>query len=282
MKKIVYPKSLEQIKDLSNLIDGFIIGIENLSVNTGLNIKKEEIDKYISLGKEIFVSLNKNMFNSDLKDLEDVLIALNNKKINGVFFYDLSVLNICSRLNLNIPLVWSQEHLTNNYLTCNYYEEKGIKLVNLSGEITLKEIIEIRKKTKLELIVPIFGYLPMFNSKRHIVNNYLETYNFDKKNNLYYMEKENKRYPLWDDYLGTTAYSGNILCGIDEYDILNENGINYVTFNSFNIDDEIFKKVLERFNGNNSIRIDNLLPNIDTGFLYKETIYRVKKVDVDV
>ena len=281
MKKIIYPKSFEQINNLNNLIDGIIIGIKGLSVNTSLNITKEEIDKYLSLGKDLFVSLNKNMFNSDIENLKDTLLYLNCKKITGILFYDLSVLNLVKKLKLNLSLVWQQEHLTNNYLTCNYYEEKGVELVSLSAEITLKEILEIREKTKLKLMVPIFGYQPMFNSKRHIVSNYLKTFHFDKKDNLYYMEKEDKKYPLWDDDLGTTAYSCNILCGIDEYKCLEEKGIDYVTFNGFNIDDNTFKKVLERFNGDERIRIDDLISNLDTGFLYKETIYRVKKVDND-
>lgn len=275
-KILIYPNSFEQIKESIDLIDGFIVGINNLSVNTSLNILKEEIDKYISFDKEVFVSLNKNMFNSDIDVLKETLIYLNNKNIKGILFYDLSVLNIIRKLNLNIPLVWSQEHLTNNYLTCNYYMDKGVEFVNLSGEITLDEIVEIRKNTKIKLIVPIFGYLPMFNSKRHIVNNYLDTFNLEKNSNIYYMTKENKNYPIVDDNLGTTAYSSQILNGYEELDILKNNNIDYVTLNSFNIENDKFIEVLKIFNGNFG-NINSLLPNLDKGFLYKETIYKVKR-----
>ena len=37
----------------------------------------------------------------------------------------------------------------------------------------LDNILEIRKNTQVKLMVNIFGYLPMFVSKRHIVKNYL-------------------------------------------------------------------------------------------------------------
>ena len=277
MKKIIYPVSYSQIEKSIDLIDGFVIGIEGLSVNTSLNIKMEEIDKYISLKKEVFVSLNKNMFNSDLDILKETLLYLNCKDIKGILFYDLSVLNIVNKLKLNVKLVWSQEHLTNNYLTCNYYLDKGVDFVNISGEITLSEIIEIKKNTSLKLIVPIFGYLPMFNSRRHIVNNYLETFEFEKTDDLYYMEKEGKRYPLVDNLYGTTAYSANILCGLDELNILEENSIDYVTLNGFNIDEDLFVDVLKNISNKDYKKIDNLFNNLDKGFLYKETIYKVKK-----
>lgn len=275
-KILIYPNSLNQIKKSINLIDGFIVGIDGLSVNTNLNIVKEQINDYISLGKEVFVSLNKNMFNGDIDVLKETLIYLNNKDIKGVLFYDLSVLNIVKNLKLNISLVWSQEHLTNNYLTCNYYSEKGVKFVNISGEITIKEILEIKKNTNLKLLVPIFGYLPMFNSKRHIVNNYLETFNIEKNTNLHYMHKEGKSYPIVDDDNGTTAYSANILDGYEELNILKENDIDYVTLNSFNIADDKFIKVLEKYNGYD-IDISGLFLNLDKGFLYKETVYIVKR-----
>ncbi len=270
MKKLIFPSNMEMLKESIDLIDGFIVGINGLCVNTPLVIDKEELDN-LKYDKEIFISLNKNMFNSDIDILKETLNYLKNKKINGIFFYDLSVLKLAKDLDVNIPLVWSQEHLTTNYLTCNYYYDKGCKYVYLSSEITLKEITQIATNTKLLTIVPIFGYLPMFNSKRHIVNNYLDTFNLENNNKIHYMYKENNYYPIVDDNIGTTAYSSKILNGIEEIKVLEENNVSYVTYNSFNIPCDKFKKVLE---GENP---DELFENTDKGFLYKETIYRVKK-----
>ena len=176
-KILFFPSSLKQIKDVNDLVDGFILSVTNLSINSLFTLNIDDIEELTKkyYDKEIFVSLNKNMFNNDLKQLEDVLIKLSNFNIAGVLYYDISVLSIVKRLKLNIHLVWSQEHLTTNYLTCNFYKDRGCKYTYLSGEITLKEILEIREKTDMKLIVPIFGYLPMFASIRHIVNNYLET-----------------------------------------------------------------------------------------------------------
>lgn len=286
-KLLIFPSSINQINETLDLTDGYILSIRDLSVNSPFYIDIDSLEQIViklkQRQKQIFVSLNKNMFNSDLENLKEVLLKINKLHINGVFYYDLSVLSLVKKLSLDINLVWSQEHMTTNYLTCNYYNEKGVKYVYLSSEITLKEIIEITEKTDILTIIPIFGYLPMFNSKRHIVKNYLETFNINDNSKINYIEKENKKYPIIDEKNGTTVYSSNIMCGLDEYLILKDH-IDYVTLNSFNIDNNKFQEVIKCFkeiNENNkqrlSEKINKMFNNIDKGFLYKETIYRVKK-----
>ena len=44
--------------------------------------------------KKVFLSLDKNMFNEDLKLLEEILSKIDNYNIKGILFYDLSVLSI--------------------------------------------------------------------------------------------------------------------------------------------------------------------------------------------
>lgn len=286
-KLLIFPSSIKQIDDTLHLTDGYILSIKDLSVNSpfymDINSLEEIVLKLKRNQKQIFISLNKNMFNSDLDNLKETLLNIDKLNIDGIFYYDISVLSLVKKLNLDIDLVWSQEHMTTNYLTCNYYNEKKVKYVYLSSEITLNEILEISKKTKMLTIMPIFGYLPMFNSKRHIVKNYLETFNINDNSKINYIEKENKKYPIIDEKDGTTVYSSNIMCALEEFLMLN-NSIDYVTLNSFNIDNNKFKEVLECFreiNENNkkqlNEKLNKMFDNIDKGFLYKETIYRVKK-----
>ena len=249
-KLLIFPSSIKQIDDTLHLTDGYILSIKDLSVNSpfymDINSLEEIVLKLKRNQKQIFMSLNKNMFNSDLDNLKETLLKIDKLNIDGIFYYDISVLSLVKKLNLDIDLVWSQEHMTTNYLTCNYYNEKKVKYVYLSSEITLNEILEISKKTKMLTIMPVFGYLPMFNSKRHIVKNYLETFNINDNSKINYIEKENKKYPIIDEKDGTTVYSSNIMCALEEFLMLNNN-IDYVTLNSFNIDNNKFKEALECF-----------------------------------
>lgn len=278
-KVLVFPSSKSLISSINDDVDGYIIGINNLSVNCPFTIDVEDISKIIddNIKKDIFISLNKNIFNEDLNYLEEVLNKISKLKVAGIFYYDVSVLHLVKELDIKIPLVWAQEHLTTNYLTCNYYYDKGVKYAFLSSEITINEVIEISEKSKINVIVPLFGYLPMFNSKRHIVKNYLDTFSLNSDEKIFYMEKENNYYPIVDDVIGTTVYGSNILNGLSEFDKLCEKNISYITLNSFNIDEDIFKKVLIFFKNKDYSKIDELFKNTDKGFLYKETIYKVKK-----
>ena len=284
MKLLIMPKSIDQIESLIEDIDGVIVGIKDLSINQPAYFTLDEIKKINEIiknnGKEIFVSLNKNMFNKDLEILEYTLLQLDNLKLNGILYYDIAIVNFKKNLKLVTPLVWNQEHLTTNYLTSNFWYEYGAKYTMLSSEITIDEINEIALNTNAKTMVPIFGYLPMFVSRRHLVKNYLDTFKIKDDSNINYIEKENKTYAIIDSNDGTIAYSNKCLNGINETLKLN---VDYIVLNSFNINNATFKRVVSMYNIANESNIKEFKEEIDkmldtdTGFLYKETVYEVKK-----
>jgi len=279
MKILTYPNNIEEIEKTKNLVDGFIIGIKDMSVNANMYI--DDLNILNNIEKDIFICINKNMHNGDLNKLKEILIDLNNYNIKGVMYYDVAVLNIYRKLNLKYDLVWSQEHLTTNYNTINFWNSFGVNYTYLSSDITEEEIIEISKNTKSKLIVNLFGYLPMFVSKRHIVKNYLEYFNLKDSSSVNYMTKENKVYPIIDNNIGTSVYSNNILNGIKS--VLNIN-IEYMVLNCFNIELNKFICIIEMFKSVNkdnvleyNEKINNMFNNVDNGFLNTKTIYKVKK-----
>ena len=284
MKLLIMPKSIDQIESLIEDIDGVIVGIKDLSINQPAYFTLDEIKKINEIiknnGKEIFVSLNKNMFNKDLEILEYTLLQLDNLKLNGILYYDIAIVNFKKNLKLVTPLVWNQEHLTTNYLTSNFWYEYGAKYTMLSSEITLDEINEIALNANAKTMDPIFGYLPMFVSRRHLVKNYLDTFKIKDDSNINYIEKENKTYAIIDSNDGTIAYSNKCLNGINETLKLN---VDYIVLNSFNINNATFKRVVSMYNIVNESNVQEFKEEIDkmldtdTGFLYKETVYEVKK-----
>ena len=281
MKILIYPKNIQEIEKTKHLVDGYIIGIQDMSVNTNMYI--EDLNILKDINKDVFIALNKNMHNSDLQKVKQILIDLNNYNIKGVLYYDIAILSIYKSLDLNYDLVWSQEHLTTNYSTINYWNKLGVNYTFLSSDITEEEIIEITKNTKSKLIVNLFGYLPMFVSKRHIVKNYLEYFKLNDNSDVNYMTKEGKVYPIIDNNIGTTVYSNNILNGINTS--LNID-VEYIALNSFGINTDDFINVIEMFKSVNKDnvsvyeeKINNMFNNIDNGFLNTKTIYKVKKDD---
>ena len=215
-KIITIPSSIEEINKTKDLVDGFILGIKDMSVNTNMMIEDLSILNSIN-DKDIFICINKNMHNRDLPVVERLLKELNNYNIKGVMYYDVAVLSIYKKLDLNYDLVWAQEHASTNYNTINYWNSFDVKYAYVSGDITEEDMVIISENCKAKLIVNLFGYLPMFTSKRHIVKNYLEYFDLNDESSVNYIEKEDKIYPIIDNNIGTSVFSSNILNGIKSY-----------------------------------------------------------------
>ena len=150
-KILVIPNNLNYLEKLKNKkIDGLIFSIKDLSVNNNLYLTIDDIKKIlltIDKNIEIWISLNKIMHNNDLELLEHTLIELDKLKITGVMFYDLSVINICKRLNLNLKLSIHEDHLNASIGSNNFYYKQGVDYTVITNDITLDEILEIKEDT---------------------------------------------------------------------------------------------------------------------------------------
>lgn len=289
MKIMIMPNSLNMLKNNLGKYDAVMIGIENLSINMPKYFSYEEFISIYSFCKEnnieVFVALNKNMHNKDLNSLKEMMFKLDNLDISGIMYYDIAVVNIKLENNLKTPLVWGQEHLTTNSITSNFWNKYGSEYTLVSNEITKEETLEMKKNSLSKLIVTVFGYLPMFVSERHLVKNYLKTFNLEDNSEINYIENEGNIYPIIDNDLGTISYSAHILNGINEVLQFKENDIDYILLNPFLIEDEKFEMVLDLFNNVNNDNVSEYSKIIeenfkcDNGFLNKETIYKVKKND---
>ena len=283
--RVLVGLNTRNILDYLNYTNSFIIGLKDFSIN----YQEFTIDEIRKLKEdypkiELFVSLNKNIFNSDLKLLEERLEELNSIDIKGVFFYDLSVLSIVNRKKLNLPLVWAAEHMTTNYNTCNYYYDKGVEYAFLASEITVQEIKEIKEKSPIKLISFIFGYPDVSFSKRKLLTNYFLYNNLDKDKDWYEISSDDNKYFIKESSLGTRILYGKVLNGVKpfsdlfdtlDYGIFNEELMDHDTFiNGLAIFKDLSDKKISKEEANN--RINKLVNSDDTVFYYKKTIYKVK------
>lgn len=269
MKKIlVIPNSYDNLGEvLKTNIDGVILPIKGLSVNSNIYFTVEDIKNIINLtSKMVCVSINKIMHNEDLEYLESVLVALNKLNIRKILFYDLSVMNICKRLGIRKDLVVFQEHLNVSLYSNNFYKKRGIKDIVISNDITKEEINEIGKHNSLMLIC--YGYLPIFYSRRYLISSYLDYIKHDKESGNYYIKNNDDKYPIIEEKSGTTIYTKMPINLINEVDSLN---IEYIILNATLINKDYFLNVLKSY-------LDNISDNKShyTGFLDRKTVYKVK------
>ena len=268
MKKIlVQPNSLENLGDvLKRNVDGVILPLEHLAVNSEIYFTLEDIKSILNLtSKEVCVSINKIMHNEDLDLLEQALISLNKMNISKIFFYDLAVMNIVKRLEIRKELVVFQDHLNASIYSNDFYQKRGIHHAVITNDITKNEINEISQKHSLMIIG--YGYLPIFYSRRYLITNYLKYIDQNKMGNLYYIKNQEDRYPIVEEEDGTTIYTKepiNLINDLDDIDV------DYVILNAIFTKREEFISILNQYLKNEKDDQEHYV-----GFLNRKTVYKV-------
>lgn len=263
--------------------DAFIFGLLNYSSGYHNELSIEEIKEVRrTYDGELFIAVNKNMFNSELDDLEEQLTILDELNISGILFYDIAVLSIHKRLNLKTPLVWNQTHMVTNYNTCNYYYDKGCEYGVVASEITLDEIKEIKEKTRMKLFVNVLGYQVMGYSRRSLLSNYFKSIDKPLEKDNYIIENNNEEYIVREEAYGNVFLYGKPLNGSV---VIKDLDVDYVILNDYNFSKDLFSKALELYRKLVNEKEDKYVKELDEligenrGFFFTKTIYKVKKND---
>ena len=135
--------------------------------------------------------------------------------------------------------------------------------------------IDIKKNTNMNIFVYLYGYIPIFESSRTLITNYLKHINKECNSNKYFMyEKERDRYyPIYEEY-GNTFITEDILNGINVVNKLKD--IDYIVLNSLMHEKDTFNNVVDEYIEALDGKIFNK-KDVFTGFLFKESIFKVKE-----
>ena len=282
MKLLIEPKNKNNL--YTDDVDGIILPLENYAVESIVSFSLSEIKEIIKKSKcEVFIKINKNLLNEDIDDITSILKELDKLEVTGIFFYDLAILELKNELELKTDLVWNQTHMVNNYRTCDYYYNHGVKYALLGKEITLEEIIEIIKKSKITSMVEVVSKPSVAFSKRKLVTNYYKDLGKSIEKDIIVKEKvTNTNYEFFEDNNGTSIFLDKITNGTVIIKDLYDNNCQYIIFREYGIDN--FKELIidtmnyirshcedERYVSKYSKLGDS------TNFFFKKTIYRVKK-----
>lgn len=270
MSKILL--KINDVKELSYEADGYILGIDKYSFLFGKTFNIDEIKKIKDdlKGKEIFVSFNRVIFNSELEDYKKKLKKVDSLGIAGIIVGDIAALTYDIKTNV----ILDQMHLNNSFYAINHYYNNGVYGTVLTNDITLSEINDIKKNTKSVLFKQVFGYPHLSTSKRKLISNYKEYFNINDTSSIYEIVEKNSNniYKIIEDNFGTHILGDKVL-NLLSFDI----DVDYKIVDGFMLGD--VKKVLEIFMNNKKDKNDwiNDTYNANYGFINKETIYRVKK-----
>lgn len=285
MKLLIETSNKDKLYE--DYVDGVILPLEGFAVQSGCYFTYEEIESIVSknVSFDVFVSINKNMFNKDIEPLKEMLLKLDKLKLKGILFYDLSLLQLKKELDLSIPFVWNQTYMVNNYKTCDYYFSEGVKYALLSSEITLEEIKEIVSKSNITSMIFVLGFPVVAFSKRKLISNYYKDLG---KNSLEKLEifddLSGDSYEIVENSDGTNFYLKNVVNGTSIIKDLYDLDVSYIVMRNYGISSSLFENLLvdtkKYIEGN--CQDDSYIEKYrklgdNTGFFFKKTIYQVKK-----
>ncbi len=262
---------------LDNGLDGMILPLESFSVDYFKYYSISDIKEYRkNTDKLLYVVINKMIFNNELDSLFKVLKELENIKVDGVFFYDLAVLNLVRENNLSINLIYNGTHMVTNSDTINLYYDLGVKGAYLSNEITKNEVLNIRSNTKSDLFILLLGNPVVAMSRRSLLTSYFANKNKSKSDLITIKEpKSGQEFLVKEDNNGTTFFYNRRLNLSNVYKELVDSGINYGIIEQGDYSSDEYKELINAFASFDKQKIDELAGH-NRGFLYRETIYKVK------
>ena len=310
MKKpelLVTPKSVEHIKALIETgADAFVIGEQQFGLRLAGEFSVSDVEEATKLiheaGKKVFVAVNAIFHNDRLDALEQYLKEMQRIGVDALLFGDPAVVVAVRELEITIPLHWNPETIATNWFQANYWNERGAKRAVLARELSVDEVLEIKENAKPEIEVQIHGMTCMFQSKRSLLGNYflyrgevMEIENRKANKNMFLHDKERKnKYPIYEDVNGTHIFSPNDMCLIDELTELFEAGIDSLKFDGIlhteeyiNTVTKCYRQAIDAYfeNGEDAYdaikdelleKIEEIQPELrplDTGFIFKETVY---------
>lgn len=158
--------------------DAVYIGGKNFSLRAyGNNFSESEILDAVKfthdLGKKIYVATNIFAHNAEISELEEYFKFLDGAGVDAVLISDLGVFSLAKSVTKNLQLHVSTQANVTNFRTANFFHEMGASRIVLARELTLEEILEIKKNCAAELEIFVHGAMCISYSGRCYLSHYL-------------------------------------------------------------------------------------------------------------
>ncbi|CCQ93314.1 Uncharacterized protease YrrN [[Clostridium] ultunense Esp] len=249
--------------------------------------------------KKIYVAMNALLHPGAISELESHVKELSRIGIDGILFGDPAVYLAVMEVSPSIPLQWNTETTSTNYKTASFWAKKGVKRAILAREISQEDVLLIKENVPMEVEAQVHGMTCIFHSKRKLVRNYLafqKEKGEDVPSHLEHLflkqdQRDEERYPLFEDEQGTHIMSSEDLCMIDHLRPFLSAGIDAFRFESlfkplaYNEQIlRIYREAVDRLLSDPALeydpdwmrRIEAIQPKnrpLGTGFYFREQIY---------
>lgn len=187
-----------------------------------------------SLGRKFYVTVNAFASEGDLVALPGFLSYLQDLAVDGIILSDPGVLLLARRFAPQIPIHLSTQANTTNSLSARFWQEQGVRRINVAREVDFASLNQIRRETDVELEVFIHGAMCIAYSGRCLLSAHLNHRSANRGRcsqpcRWSYRLVEEKRpgeyFPLEEDERGSYIFNSRDLCLLNEIGRLTVAGV---------------------------------------------------------
>ncbi|MBU5442602.1 peptidase U32 family protein [Paenibacillus sp. MSJ-34] len=222
--------------------DAVMIGEAKYGLRLAGEFKPEQIREAVreahAHGAKIVAAVNNIMSNNVLNELPAYLAQLADAGVDAIQFGDPAVLTAAKQTAPNVKLHWNAEMTSTNYATAKFWGRRGASRVVLARELNMEQVLEAKSQLPdMEVQVQVHGMTNIYHSKRNLVGSYMEhrgageaggasaNRGMDRGLFLIEAERQDEKYPVFEDENGTHIMSSEDLCMLENLHELMEGGI---------------------------------------------------------
>lgn len=186
----------------------------------------EGIDFAHSRGKKVYVTMNIIPHNDDIPGMPEYIRFLGEIGADAIILSDPGVFSLVKEICPDMEIHLSTQANNTNYMSAKFWYNLGVKRIVLARELSVNEIIEIRKNTPsdLELELFIHGAMCISYSGRCLLSNYMAGRDSNRgqcahpcrwKYHLMEEKRPGEYFPVYENERGTFIFNSKDLCLIE-------------------------------------------------------------------
>ncbi|KYG31903.1 peptidase U32 family protein [Alkalihalobacillus trypoxylicola] len=171
--------SLEKLKvAIMYGADAVYIGGQEFGLRSNAsNFTKEEMREGVEFanqyGAKVYVTTNIYAHNENMDGLAEYLESLQEVGITGIIVADPLIIETCKRVAPKVEVHLSTQQSLSNHLAVKFWKEEGLHRVVLAREVSLNEMLEMKKKVDIEIETFVHGAMCIAYSGRCVLSNHM-------------------------------------------------------------------------------------------------------------
>ena len=191
------------------VFNNLILPLKDYSIGFDVYYTVSEINS-LSRKLNISVIINKFLHKEDIKNIINIINELEIDNIKYIFVEDLGLVSLLD----NNKVVVSQNHITNNYDSINYFKSLGYSNILVNNDLTINELKEIISKTSSNLFMYFISKNNLMYSKRRLLTAFSNYKNSDISKKEVITEKvSNHKLIIKEEKCGTCIFNKRIFAG---------------------------------------------------------------------